>query len=351
MNLEKIVHKARNLKYAVPLAVSLFVAKAEGQIYNNWNAYPAPPGITKIDPFKARGTIERVIEYNSTRTKEERDYIHQERATEDWIHTKMKDLTNWSCITATQQYIFNATYLGEDVRIIGQPVYNGNKELTTEALIRDKGSLGTYGSLGIPSLVFTLKDNTTIPEGHEMSVSFTGDSITGNSSKLTEPETGHNVQPGQEYVPMNCKEVKIFYPYVGKSWDDLRENDYRLLMIAYGTIKDGKLTILELNPNLKGILVETREQSNGIENRISDTYKLSMYPNPFSNQFTISDNIQRPEDVTITTMTGQVIYHTTKTEGTMTITDPKVTTQPAGMYILRVGNQAKKVVIDYSPKN
>ncbi|MCX6223196.1 MAG: hypothetical protein NTV01_00320 [Bacteroidia bacterium] len=80
MKLENIV---KGVKY-LPLVVAGFLAQ-EGYGQYSW---PRPPQeMKKINLFISPDSSERAIEYNSLKTRAQRDSIIRERLKEDWVNT------------------------------------------------------------------------------------------------------------------------------------------------------------------------------------------------------------------------------------------------------------------------
>jgi len=327
------------------------------------DASPPPAGI--IDFFKSRGTSERDKEYNSLKTKEERDQLIKKRLKEDWTNTITPDLSSdptkrWDCDQYSLQLKINSTNFGENVTYSSRPMYNNYKGNNLDTIHMNQGTLKDMGKLGLPMYSISISAS---PIFHSMNTICTGNDPTKwESWNFIEPQTDStNVQPGAWDMPKNIKDLTIYTNYLYKT--PCFEKTFTNFAILTFEVKDGvpKLTYninedtstytdpmnnytrIPLNQRMQ--LKTIRDFPDGIEDKLESTNTIKTYPNPFNDYLNVTSQNQKDiETIKVYNVAGQEIININQKNSHET--NYKLDTQKlsSGMYIIDVNGQKQKII-------
>ena len=220
---------------------------------SSWsNPFPFPKG--KVNLFMPDSTM---VEYNSLKTKSERDgYIEAARANDitptipngtrqingvdySFVCNQASQLFSIDCITILDNTYFGSTKL-----------YNWYKDDAFDSIYRYRGTLKYAGIHKAP--VFTVEVSAT----HQMNYAITGNDLQdGKSLNLIETMKDYsrsNVQMDGRIFPINYDEFMLYYKFTYIDKDG--KNSLANIPIAKYNLVNGVLNFVSANPNVDVIL-------------------------------------------------------------------------------------------------
>lgn len=259
--MKKIGSKLRNLKYALPIVVSLlFGNKLNGQYNSPINLFEHPIS----------------SEYDNLETKAERDDYVQ-----NFLNENPHDAFHIPC-----QTYFDCTQFSNLLSVDGYGVFGdqssnmfwGYDGEDLDSIHKYGGTLKYNGNGKLPILSVMIPNEG----GHEMNGVYTGNNLNWESFCAIEPQTDQiNVQPGEAYIPENCDLYVRGPPLENKK--PINSPYLIKYEIRNGIVSEPIFEDALIDPNNAKRLIKYRDSisTDNIEKEVLNS-KIKIYPDPVS---------------------------------------------------------------------
>jgi Secretion system C-terminal sorting domain len=346
----------KNTVYAVPFIVASVMLGKEASGQN------IVPPIGDIVPFKSQDTTEPAKTYNILELWKQRTDTIDARVKRDWTSTIRGqvppwDKYLWNCNQWSQQIIVNSHNSGKNIygddNLFLDGYSGGYTGPYLDSLYIHGGSFSDEGILGLPTFIAELSDSTVFGPngGHAMIAVLVGDSATVFTHwyffEPSNDQMGIQFGDGRSPAPLNCKHVKIMFPYIFKN--DKHEKNYMTwTVLEFEVINgEGRLTYninqdtspsygyLDFKPWNEIIHLQETRIKTGIHDLVNRVLHQDPYPNPATDYINVGiPQNMLPTNTEIYSIDGKTLIKSQ---------DNRINVQnlKSGNYIIRSTNNKK----------